>query len=811
MAIGLSTQMLNQNLSSVKNKRILLINTGYLKKRFIVQRLKKLGVQVIAVNKEKNWAVPYVDDWIVTDTDNHDLTLRRVGEYLKNHQVDGVITFWEDDVLLTSKIADKFGLISIPYAVAKNVRNKLAFRQFCTDHNLPAPKFIEVDTLENLKNTIKGFVFPLVVKPAFGSSSAYVIKANNYDELKRIVAFVKSNLSTQVESALHEGNKILIEEYIEGDEVDLDILIQNGKIKFYSISDNLSTKEPFFLETGYLLPTTLSASTQQELIDMAELVLEKLGVMNGCIHFEAKSSPRGPIPIEVNLRMGGDEIYPSVKQVWQVDLIEKAILIATGEYLAPIKQPLKPRTYVAGESLSATKSGVVASLSLPKIFPKDLRVQEFHFYKEVGDSVFAPPDEYEFLGWITVNGDNHNDARDNLTSALQEIEYDIVPFSGLSAIGKTERSSPFQAAYLKTNYKGRARIEKIRHLDLRNQRHLKIGVAYNGAEEINESSYLPTDGTAIAEALTERGYQTTLIDFNNLNQAAEVLKKGQVDLVFNVGEKINNSTQLEPHIASFLDAFQIPYTGSNPFTLSLAIDKIKVKKLLAYHNIPTANWDYAYDLADEIRTDLTYPLIVKPGNADNAIGINNEAIVNNSRELKERVEYVLVKLNRPVLVEEYLAGDEYEVSIMGSEDDDLTVLPLSRTIYDNLPPEYWHIYPFAFRSPEREKFFKHLRVERPPRKVSKKLLSLISEMALDTYNILDCHDYGRVEIKLDREHNPHIIELNPNPSLNRTDCLPEQAKLVGLNYGDLLERIIASCIKRYQNRPPYYHLQGTGL
>ena len=110
-------------------------------------------------------------------------------------------------------------------------------------------------------------------------------------------------------------------------------------------------------------------------------------------------------------------------------------------------------------------------------------------------------------------------------------------------------------------------------------------------------------GKTIEETLQSVGYKTVFIDFNNLDQAIKILKSGQVDLVFNVGERLNNSSLLEPHLASLLDIYQIPYTGSNPFTLSLCIDKIRVKKLLTYHNIPTAKWDYMYDLNDEIRSD----------------------------------------------------------------------------------------------------------------------------------------------------------------------------------------------------------------
>lgn len=791
------------------SRTVLLVNTGTQKKRFILQRLKKLGVQVIALNKEKNWAASYVNDWIIADTAKHDETIRAVGEYLKTHTVDGIVTFWEDDVLLTAKLCEKYHFVGIPYKVAERARNKLLFRQFCQEHDLPFPKYTSVSSESELNAIAKKITFPVVIKPAYGSSSAYVIKADTIEDLRDVYAYVNKNLSTRVESALKDGSTIIVEEYIDGNEVDIDILLQNGKIKFFSISDNLQTKEPFFLESGYSLPSSLPDQIQKGLIEMAELVLEKLGVMHGCIHFEAKSTDAGPVPLEVNLRLGGDEVYPAVKKVWKVDLIDEAINIACGRYIKIIERE-EPAEYVASQSLTSDKPGILSKLFIPKKFDSDLNVDEFHFDKEVGDTVFTPPVAYDFLGWCMVSADNPIEARENLEEVLKQVSYEIVPFSPLSSVGKTARRSRFSSAALSQNFaSGKARIEKIRLLDQKNQRRLHIGVAcntYSSAEGAVEAE-LTSVGKNIEQVLRERGYQTTFIDFNDLNQALEILKNGNVDLVFNVGERLNDSSLLEPHIASIFDAMQIPYTGSNPFTLGLCIDKIKVKKLLTFHNIPTARWDYAYDLSDEINPDLRYPLIVKPANTDNSIGITNDSVVVDRRQLEQQLEYVITSLKRPALVEEYLDGDEYDVSIIGSEEDDLQVLPLARTTFTDLPEGYWHICPFDAKFLDSELYKEKLHTQIPPKNVNQKLLKLITEIALDTYNILDCHDYGRVEIKLDKEDNPYILELNPNPSINKGNRVPTVAELVGMDYGDFLEEIIALAIKRYKNKPPYYHLQ----
>jgi len=99
-------------------------------------------------------------------------------------------------------------------------------------------------------------------------------------------------------------------------------------------------------------------------------------------------------------------------------------------------------------------------------------------------------------------------------------------------------------------------------------------------------------------------------------------------------------------------------------------------------------------------------------------------------------------------------------------------------------------------------------VERPA-KYSQKLTQLISEVALDVYNIFDCHDYARIEVRVDKAGNPYVLEVNPNPSINRGDCVPNCAALIGLCYEDFIQEILKSAIKRYQARPPYFHLQSS--
>ncbi len=800
---------------ALSGKTLLIVNTGFIKKKFIFQRLKKLGLTVVVLNKEKNWASPYVDHWILADTYNHKESIQEVSKFILNNRsvkIDGVITFWEDDVLLASKIIDKFNFIGIPYHVAKKVRNKFLFREFCLENNIPTPKHHLIRGNTDLGYVLDNFKFPLVIKPVYGSQSNFVTKVNDRDELFEWYSYIKKNISTNIESALADGLEIFVEEYIDGDEVDIDLLIQNGKVKFYSISDNYNkNKGSFFYDNGQAIPSNLPQENQRTLIDLVEETLEKLGVQHGCIHFEAKSTPNGPVPIEINLRMGGDYVYSYTKSAWNVDLIENAAKISLGQYIK-IHKPEHPHKYIIGWDLYPDDSGILVQLDINDRIRKRKYLEELEIYKKIGEPVLVQPDGFEYLGWLTVSGRNPVDAQDNLDDALRYIRYKVVKFDPASSIGKTSRKHRFTFASVSKDTLMRAvKIEHIRRVSSRNVRKLHVGIACNIYESSHGDSVeqdLMSVGKNIEQTLLDRGYKVTFFDFNNLPKTFTELNQTDVDMVFNVCERINDSSLLEPHSAAVLDSLQIPYTGSNPLTLALCIDKIRVKKLLAFHDIPTPNWDYVYTMDDEIDEDLRYPLIVKPGNTDNSIGITNDSVVTNKKELDRQLEKVVKELGRPALIEEYIEGDEYDVSIIGNDDEhDVRVLPLSRSLFQDMPEGYWHIYPYDAKWTNSEIYDKGIKVQRPPKNISKRLESLISEISLDTYNILDCHDYGRVEVRVDQDGNPYVLELNPNPSININDCVPACAELIGMDYGDFIEEIIKMAIKRYKNRPPYYHLQ----
>ncbi|MBA4320462.1 MAG: hypothetical protein C0412_18850 [Flavobacterium sp.] len=794
-------------------KTILLVNTGSIKKKFILQRMKKFGLIIVCLNKEKNWAQPYVDHWILTDTYNHPESIEAIKEFLNNKniiKIDGAITFWEDEVPLLAKICKEFKLIGNSIEASLNTRNKVKMQEIFKATGQPHIKQKLIKSAEDLTEAIKEIGFPAIIKPVFGANSEFVVHITNEQEARDAYKYVYKNCTADFDPIYRYNKKMFIyQKFIEGQEFSVECFSQHGVPRIIGIHEKTAMDLPFFMETGDYIPPRATEEEKNKLIKAVEAGLIVLGVRDSLAHVEIKLTKNDPKIIEVASRLGGDYTHENIWQVYNFDLIKTGCEIALG--INVNFQPKEPKKFVIGKFFIAKNSGVITKISGFDEIKKDIHVIDISLSKKVGDSVLVPPDGYENIGWVLVQGDSYVEAERALTAVFEKINIEVAPFKSYSSFGKTLRKDRFSSALIdKISIIKSGKIEQLRNVTNEDLKNLRIGVACNFYDENSNEieKDLTSVGKNIQKTLESKGYKVNFFDFNDFHKAIDEIRNKDIDLIFNVCERINDSSLLEPHVASIFDILRIPYTGSNPFTLSMCIDKIRVKILLNYYNIPTPKWDYAYSIDDKIRGDLKYPLIIKPANTDNSIGITNNSVVNNKEELSRQIYRVIKELDSPVLVEEYIEGDEYDVTVIGNDEHDLRVLPLSRSIFTKMPLGYWHIYPYASKWSD-DPAYKMIDVQRPAKNISKRLESLLTEMALDTYNILDCHDYGRIEIRVDEQDNPYVLELNPNPSININDCVPKQAELIGMDYGKFLEEIIRMTIRRYKNRPPYYHLQTT--
>lgn len=157
---------------------------------------------------------------------------------------------------------------------------------------------------------------------------------------------------------------------------------------------------------------------------MAENVLKTLNVLNGCIHFEAKSSSKGPMPIEINLRMGGDEVYSFVENAWGVNLVEFAVKIALGEKII-INKPTVPKMRLEGRYFLPEKEGRIKKITVSNLVLNNPNILEVHLSKNKNDTITLPPKDFDYLGWITAKGETPEQAHKNLEESFSQIKFSV--------------------------------------------------------------------------------------------------------------------------------------------------------------------------------------------------------------------------------------------------------------------------------------------------------------------------------------------------------------------------------------------------
>jgi D-alanine-D-alanine ligase len=298
---------------------------------------------------------------------------------------------------------------------------------------------------------------------------------------------------------------------------------------------------------------------------------------------------------------------------------------------------------------------------------------------------------------------------------------------------------------------------------------------------------------AVCAALSTRHDVTPVVADENCFEALRTLKP---DLVFNIAEGLYGRGR-EGQIPSICDMLQIPYTGSDALTLNLCLHKSRAKEVLAHHGVPTPAF-FTVDPGAPTPTAGSYPMIVKPLYEGSSKGIINDCLVHNQDALASQVTRVHAEYRQPALVEQYLAGREFTVALLGN-DETLRALPPVEICFDSLPDNVNPIYSYEAKwiwdTPDQP-----LEIFRCPPDMDEAGIAEVQQVALDAFRVLGCRDWTRVDVRCDEAGTPHIIELNPLPGIlpnpEENSCFPKAARTVGLDYPDLLCTVVDEAARR---------------
>jgi D-alanine-D-alanine ligase len=280
------------------------------------------------------------------------------------------------------------------------------------------------------------------------------------------------------------------------------------------------------------------------------------------------------------------------------------------------------------------------------------------------------------------------------------------------------------------------------------------------------------------------------------------LAEARVDLLFNMAEGWSGPSR-EAQVPAIAEFLGVPYTASDPLTLAIALHKGRAKDILRQRGVATPPAMLIESFAALARLDsLEYPLFLKPAWEGSSKGIHSANRVETARAAKARAEHLLAVYRQPVLAEAYLPGQEFTVAILGNEPD-LRCLPTIRYRFETLPagalPVMGYEAKWVWDTPEAG-----LKVLECPAGIEAELNDRIQATALAAYRALGCRDWARVDLRLDAQGVPQVLEINPLPGIipdpAANSCFPRAAAAAGMAYAELIQTVVRIAWRRIAGR-----------
>ena len=340
---------------------------------------------------------------------------------------------------------------------------------------------------------------------------------------------------------------------------------------------------------------------------------------------------------------------------------------------------------------------------------------------------------------------------------------------------------------------------------------LRVGFAYNvkrilptpDAVEDSEAEYdSPETLQAIREAIASWGHE--VVDLEATPELPSVLVSTPLDLVFNIAEGLKGRNR-ESQVPALLELLDIPYTGSDPATLSIALDKGLAKKIVRQNGIQTPNFQLMTTGKERLLKDFTrFPLIVKPVAEGSSKGVVSKSVCHGEGELREVVREILEKYQQPALVEDYIAGREFTVGLLGEKRP--KVLPPMEVVFLD-KTEKTPVYSFQHKLEWNDRIRYDV-----PANVDPSQLERLRSASRAAFMALGCRDVARMDFRMDEKGRIFFLECNPLPGLT-----PGWSDLVliaqgsGIDYRSLIGEILSGAIRRYKEREQRKNAGGNGI
>ncbi|HJZ11204.1 MAG TPA: hypothetical protein VJ521_03585 [Acidobacteriota bacterium] len=281
----------------------------------------------------------------------------------------------------------------------------------------------------------------------------------------------------------------------------------------------------------------------------------------------------------------------------------------------------------------------------------------------------------------------------------------------------------------------------------------------------------------------KRPYKILRIDKSNAVEIILELVEEKYELAINLCEDISGNNLYEPNIPALLELIGVEYTGSGPLALGLTCYKDRSKHMLKGAGLRTPGF-FVTDHEME-KAPIDFPLIAKPQHEDASIGIYHDSVVHDLEHLNEKIAFIREVLNQPSIVEQYIDGREFNVGVVGNPGE---VLPIAEIDFEGLPEGTPRICSYEAKWHYGSVFDIGTKPYFP--QLTSKLKQSITTTALKAYELLQCRDYARVDIRVDEKGVPYILEVNCNPDLTPGAGFVRAFCLGGRTYTDLVAMLI---------------------
>lgn len=287
-----------------------------------IKKAKEMGLEVAVVDyNPQAIGIAFADKYYNASTMDEDAVMKAAEDY----RPDGIMTLATDMPMRgVAKSSDRLGLHSIDYETAVKATDKYDMIKAFKEHDVPSPWYYLVSSFDELKTLEGKLEYPCIMKPTDNAGSHGVVKVESFEEL--VQSYEYSHQSSR------HGN-VIVEEYLDGPEVSVEVMVVDGKVNVLQITDKLTTGAPYFVELGHSQPSRLPDDVQEQIRDVATRACKAVGIKKGPAHVEMKITTKGgPRMVELGARMGGDNITTSLVPLSTgIDMVKATILVALGE------------------------------------------------------------------------------------------------------------------------------------------------------------------------------------------------------------------------------------------------------------------------------------------------------------------------------------------------------------------------------------------------------------------------------------------------------------------------------------------------